>query len=692
MSYNIRFGVEEVDYEELNRRIPGVNLNVACTARRGAGEGFRGFPTSICHVFDNLSRWNYILWHVGLQLRELRSPGKLSLVSVVYRGGGGRMQRVRSRYARILFHLLLVHHDCVESLQLDDVLIEGSGLGEYRQFVVWALEDNTSLRTLTLSSLFDDYGSIRGDLLEAISSMTNLRELIIPGRSAAPPVLLDALCPLLIDTLCLATLSMPGIVFDEESSMRLTDALMNNDTVEDLSVHVSILHSYMPNGISSFSRFLATSELLTSLSVEGVHSDPESAFADLKSIVRPLVRRGELEQLRLAGFLLNTECAALLAQLVSLKEGCLRSLDISGCQWWVSKSLPVRRKADRATRDEQLDDRAFRKSMCSWLHAFDRTGRVELTFFALSLEGLEPEDLLALFNIAVTVESLQTISLRNVSRYHLAQVCRIIQQTGMSGRVRLEDGYLVDSSALARLREFPEALRKIAISSVDCASPKTFVDAVQLSCSWYKVTTLKLLLTQEVLSDIPTFHKLSKCLKNAFWLSELVLIGYKRPDLDLTLKSRDPPHSVLLDVISLNMSLRALRLSGIRLGEDNLRFLVDKIVATETLSEFSFASWDPTENDNFFRFLVERFHANNSVTKLHVRVSANRAEDERWFFVEDVVSRNTGYLTCAAHYLLGDQSPRSEAAFKTLCNAPALKNKRDELRNGGVTRGTTRNI
>ncbi|KAL1479569.1 hypothetical protein MTO96_015899 [Rhipicephalus appendiculatus] len=202
-------------------------------------------------------------------------------------------------------------------------------------------------------------------------------------------------------------------------------------------------------------------------------------------------------------------------------------------------------------------------------------------------------DLQALLNVAITIESLQTISLRDVSRNNLAQVCRIIRETGMSGRVLLEDSYVVDSSALAELREFPEALRQMAISSVDHPSPRAFQDTVHLACTWKQVTMLKLLLTQTFMSDVPTFHKLSKCLSTAVSLRELALIGSNRPDLDVTLKSRDPPHSVILDVISHNTALRALRLSGFRLGDDNLWFLVDEIVGSENLSEVSFVSWDP---------------------------------------------------------------------------------------------------
>ncbi|KAH7942861.1 uncharacterized protein LOC119400278 isoform X6 [Rhipicephalus sanguineus] len=692
MNEKIRIGSEVLGSEELNQRIPGLSLKVPCSAKGSGEETDRSVPTSICHVFDYLSRWNYILWHVGLQLRELRCPGKLSLVRVVYRGRGGCVQRTRSSDARILFHVLLVQHSCVESLHLDDILIESSGLGEYRECVVSALEKNSSLRALTLGSLFGDYRSVREDLFEAISTMTNLRELVVLGRGTAPPALLDAICQLLVDTMCLVTLSMSGIVLDEEGGKRLIGELMRNDTVENLSVHVSIVQSYMSNGVPMFCRFLATSVQLTSLSMQGVRSDSDSTCRDLRRIVGALVIRGELEQLRLTGFLLNAECAALFAHLVSRKKGRLRSLDISGCRWCIPKSLPEGRRACKATRDEQPDDPVLTKSTCPWLQAFDRTARVELSFLALSFAGLEPDNLQALLNVAVTVESLQIISLRHVAGANLVQVCRTIRQTGMSSRVRLEDIFLVDRSALAELREFPEALRKMAISSVDCASPKAFGDTVHMACTWYKVSTLKLLLTQEVLSDIPTFNKLSKCLRSAFTLSELALIGSNRPDLDLTLKAAEPPHSVLLDVISRNTSLRALRLSGIRLGDDNLWFVVEEIFASETLSEIYFASWDPTENDDFLQIVGDLFRGNKCVTKLRVRVSTDGVDEERWFFVEDLISRNTGYLTCAVHFLLGDQSSRSAAAFKDLYNNPALRIKFAEVTNGGLTRRTTRNI
>ncbi|KAL3197215.1 hypothetical protein MRX96_014826 [Rhipicephalus microplus] len=57
-----------------------------------------------------------------------------------------------------VFHAFLQYtHRCVESLHLNDALIEGSGLGECQEFVISTLEKNASIRTLTIGSLFFDY-------------------------------------------------------------------------------------------------------------------------------------------------------------------------------------------------------------------------------------------------------------------------------------------------------------------------------------------------------------------------------------------------------------------------------------------------------------------------------------------------------------------------------------------------------
>lgn len=655
-----------------DRDFPGLNLNIPCSARGGGDDDGRSIPTSFCHILDCLSRWNRLLWHVGLQLRELRGPGKLSLVRLVYGGSGGDRQRACSRSARIIFHVLLTRHSCVESLYLDDVLIEGSGLGEYRECVVSPLWENTSLRTLFLGSLFSDYRSIRGDLFRAVFTMRNLRELVVLGRSAAPLVLVDSICLLLVNTTCLTTLSMPGLVFNEQSGKILIIALQRNDTVENLSLHGSIVHSYLRSGLSRFSRFLSNSLQLTSLSVEGEAADSESTYADLLAIIAPLVIHGKLKKLRLAGYLLNANCAVLFAGLVSRTDGSLESLDISGCRW-KPKPSPERGGNAGPKDGQQTYHRALMQSTCAWIWAFDYTARMKLSFLALSFRGLRPQDLWPLFNTAIAIKSLQVISLRDVPRQNLSLVCRAIREIGMTGRVRLEGLHHVDYAALVELREFPQVLREVGVGSVGCSSPKLFGDTIRLACAWYPITAFKLLLTQEVLSDVSTIHKLSKCLRGTATLRELVLIGYDRPDLEHTLRPGSDPHSILLDAIFANEGIQELRLNGFRLGTDNLWFLAEKLVTSETLYGFFFASWDPNENDLLVQLLAADIRENDFIVYLRVAESASGAREHERFIIDDVIGRNLGYITCAAYRVVHDTDlPRCVASHGVVSESPFL--------------------
>ncbi|KAL1424079.1 hypothetical protein MTO96_020509 [Rhipicephalus appendiculatus] len=596
----------------------------------------------------------------------------------LYKGDGGRTLQARSRNARILVNVLLQQHRCIDSLHLDDVLIEGSGLGEYRECVVSSLRESASLRTLIVCSLFCEYKSIREELFGAIATMKNLQKLAVFGSAAAPSIVLDTVCTLLVDTTSLSTLTIPRLAYDEASATRLVAALRCNKTVQNLSLHGSILHSYTQKGISWFSHFMANSAQLTSVSLEGVETDSASTLQDIKWIVAPFRIRENLQNLCLTGFLLNAQCACLFAALVSSKKGCLKRLDLGGCRWRPKSRLE--RPVDGGTTDvEQSGPSAIARQSCHWIQAFDYTTRAHLSFLALAIEGLEPEHLRPLFNTALSVESLKTISLSGVSLDKLKAVCRVIRETGMSDLVRIEDAYFVDSTALADLREFPEALSKVAIRSFAERTPRAFEIAVRIACSWYQISALNLRLAQRILSDVPTFRSLCNYLSTADSLRSLSLTGCGDLDLGRTLRSADRPHSLLLEMIFKNAAVRALRLNGLHLGEENLRFFVAGVVASKSLCELAFASWDPAENDAFVRLLASKFRGNKTITYLRLLASADGVENE-WFAIENVIGRNMGHLTCAAHYAVDkDYSPRCAAALGFVSGTNALMKRVDEL-------------
>ncbi|XP_070380389.1 uncharacterized protein [Dermacentor albipictus] len=678
MDHSVPAALEELDPDELDLRFPGLDVNVPCTAEAGA-EDEGHIPVSCCHLLERLSAWNRFLWHVGLQLRELRAPGKLSLVRVVHMNdGGGLWQTERRRDARLLFQVLLQRHRCVVSVDLDEAMCEGSGLGEYRERVVSALQRSTSLQALTFDILFCDYRWIREEMFRAIAKLTNLQELVVSGTGAAPPVLPDAICTLLLNTTSLATLSMSRLVFDAEDRWRLIDALTSNVTVENLSLHGSVVHSYLPNGRSRFSIFLVGSMRLRSLSLQGDKLDPAKTFDDLMCTIPPLVVRGILRKFKLSGFLLNADCASLLAVLVARKEGLLEHLDIGGCHWR-AESLP-RSPIDAGSMDCEEAGPSSSKPVCPWHDVFDDAAQVPLSFLRLSFAGLEPENLAPLFNTAATVEFLGTISLRDVALGQLKEVCRVVRETGMGDRVRIEGVHLVDSASLSALKEFPESLRHVAITSLSEPRLEVFQKTVRLACSWYQLTALHLFLTQKVVLHAATIRSLSECVSVATALREFALTGCQRPDLSPCLRAATRPHSALLQAIFENVGIQTLRIERLRLGRANMRFLAKQVVASETLCEVSFASSDELENEEFVDFISAELCENRTILRLRVLEAADGEPQEARIAVEDVLGRNMGYLTCAAHFVVFDtRLSRCEEAFVAALCSPALVEKVQDL-------------
>ncbi|XP_075559422.1 uncharacterized protein LOC142590911 [Dermacentor variabilis] len=665
MHYEIPTPLERLGPDDIELIVPGIDPTIPCSARHG------GDP-SCCHLLGKLLAWNQVLWHIGLQLRELTAPGELSLVRVGH--SGSHQHNMRGRDARLVFQVLLVRHRCVVSVDLDEAVLEGGGLGEYRERIVRALWQNDSLKTVTFGSLFADYRCIRDELFGTVAAMTHLQELVISASAVVPPVLLDAICSLLTATSSLTTLSIRGLVFGAEGAMRLLDALWFNDTIAELSVHESILHSHPPEEEPRFNSHLAATTLLRSLTIEGVRSNPQK----LTPMLAPLVVRGAFRKLKLVGFLLDNDSACVITRLVSCEGGLLKELDVSGCRW-AADAVP-RRLDDAGRLESEQPGPAFSKPACPLLQELDDTARVELSFLALSFAELKPYDLRTLFSTACTVESLVTISVSDVAQGELPELCRVIRDTGMSGRVRIEGEYLVDCAVLGALEEFPEALRHAAVSLHEQPSREAFRLTVRLLGSWYQVTTLRLLLTQEVVRDVIGIRLLSNYLSAASELRNLSLTGCSQPDLSRCLRAVNSSHAVLLDAILGNAGIRVLEVDGLRLGDDNLCFLAEEVTFSETLCEFSFSSWDSYENKVFVMMLAEDFRVNKGILRLRVSNSMGGETDEEWFAIEQALGRNMGYAICAAHFVLFDVvSTRCAEAFANVYSCSSLNERVQEL-------------
>lgn len=670
---NQRINVRDLpdsDDHDIKFRFPDLEVFVPCTAQSG---NVGKTSDQCCQLIQWLPIWNRVLAYSGLQLRELTAPGELSLVRIAQRGD---QQEVRGRDTRLLFHALLSQHRCVVSVHLDDVLVEGCGLRECRDRVILTLRQNTSLRSLSLRSLFNDYRFIQEDLFVAIGTATQLQRLDITASGEVVPCLADSLCSLLY-TACLSTLSISALRFDEQTTERLLDALRVNTTLVDLSLHSSVLRCRNSADVPKFCSYLASQASLWHLALHGTDSEPEQTCKEIGDVLAVLAEGGNLQTMKLSGFILDSACACALSRLVARHDGSLRQLDIGGCRLISddsSKSAHAATNCDQPSTSSPEQTRA-------WLAPFDDFSKLTLASLTISLEGWKPDDCTALFIVAAVIGTLKTISVTGVSLGELPRVCRTIREAGVSEKVHIKNEYLLNSVALGLIDDCRGQVSHIALSSRSDPRVDLFRKSVQLVSSWCHLTTLRLFISQEALDDVSTTWSLCSYINAATRLRKIELAGCDNPHLRDSLAAENGPHSLLLDVVFSNEGLRAVRLSRIRFGEVNLRFLVHAVFSNKTLRELDVSSGNSRENEELLRLLAADFETNCTLLSFRLpKCAGDYWEARRRANMEAIISRNVDYVTCAAHYVAwATDTTRCIVALSCISKSRALIDKVQEL-------------
>ncbi|KAL3214570.1 hypothetical protein MRX96_034843 [Rhipicephalus microplus] len=166
------------------------------------------------------------LGYSGFQLREITVPGEVSLVRVAHEGD---QQELRSRDARLLFYSLLSQHRCVVGLDLDDALVEGSGLGRVPRPSDLDAPTKQQLAVAKPRQYIQRLQIHPGGLVRGNSARRrNCNGWISLLSGEVGPGLTDLLCSLLYEAR-LSTLSIQGLHFNEQTTELLLDALRANN-------------------------------------------------------------------------------------------------------------------------------------------------------------------------------------------------------------------------------------------------------------------------------------------------------------------------------------------------------------------------------------------------------------------------------------------------------------------------------
>ncbi|XP_075725273.1 uncharacterized protein LOC142767457 [Rhipicephalus microplus] len=658
------------DCRDIRSRFPGLEVFIPCAALCGMDHET---PNECCQLMEQLAIWNQVLGYSGFQLREITVPGEVSLVRVAHEGD---QQELRSRDARLLFYSLLSQHRCVVGLDLDDALVEGSGLGECRDRVIWTLQQNNSLRSLSLASTFNDYRFIQEDLFAAIGAATQLQRLDITAVGEVGPGLTDLLCSLLYEAR-LSTLSIQGLHFNEQTTELLLDALRANNALVELSLHSSVLWCKNLADVPKLCSYLASKASLRHLTLGVTHWEPVEMYKEIEHVLVVLAKSGNLQTLKLSGFLLDGNCACALSRLVAQHGGPLRELDIGDCRWTSDGSA----KSDDYVTDWDQPGTSSTVPVHAWLAPFDDMTQVTLVSLSINLEGWKPDDYTVLFFAAAVIESLKTIVVSGVYLSALPRVCRTIRDAGVGEKVHMKNEYVISPVTLTLPEDCREQINHIVVSSYIDRSMDLFCKSVQFMSCFHNLNTLGIFLSQEVLDDVPTMRSLCSYIKAATRLRELELGGCHDPHLHDSLRVENEPHSLLLDVAFSNQGLRAVSINRVHFGEVNLCFLAQAVFSNETIDQLDVSSSDSSENEELLRLFAAGFETNQTLLRIRLpNCGGDYSEVLRRANVEAIMSRNVGYVTCAAHYVAWNTDQRRcMKALLCVSKSPALIDKVKEL-------------
>ncbi|KAL1481367.1 hypothetical protein MTO96_034518 [Rhipicephalus appendiculatus] len=130
------------------------------------------------------------------------------------------------------------------------------------------------------------------------------------------------------------------------------------------------------------------------------------------------------------------------------------------------------------------------------------------------------------------------------------------------------------------------------------------------------------------------------------------------------------PNRKLAQALSVNKTIRRLRLHGPLFGETEIEMLADTVQSSRTLS-----------SRRSVIFLLRKLSPNisSNYTLLHMHLERPWKLGGDWFTVADVIRRNCSLVTRAAHFVMGTRLKYCAEAAEQMHSNPGLVEKVREL-------------
>lgn len=617
---------------------------VACTHNSASD------AQKLCQIFEELNLWNEILSHVKLELREV-TPGRLAVARIDRIWvPQNKLQEVRR--AVICLHWLLSEHRCVDSVEVDSVVLE-----YYPQLFCDAIKRSTSVKVVRLCGQ-GKLISTTPEVFRAIFQACSLEELhcdfihLTEGAKELQSMLAAYIKKVaILGTLSLTRIS-PG--FETEA---LVKALKANSTITSLTIQLRDLDT------RSLAAFLANNSVLTDLTVGSITATSITGL--LPPVFQALEGNTSLRKLSLHNFDLDVVDGTQLSDMLAVNTA-IEDLSFCSCTWtnfppcWLYGCCETQAK--------------FQAAKARWGSGWHVDTLAQAIRNSSSLRRLRfdknhfhSEELLRLLQAVNESSVFQQLCFEIIFCHSIAEIADAVLQTRTAGKFFATE--CISSSSY-----FANSVSRIASSP--SATLYSFYDLmpVQLEeiCTALTANDHVSALNLRMTASNAKVDEYCAALLAAYLSSTTAL-----KDLRMRFQATGDTARIVLQGLCSNNTIEKLTLTDLFLNSSEVRDICAWVQKRRTLYHFvCVCEYYGNGEEVLIEQLLDILQTNHTLT--FSRVDDYIENDSNWQVMSQLLGRNLTYVIRAAEFALGSTLKRCAIAFELVFWHPLVRSRLED--------------
>ncbi|KAH6940054.1 hypothetical protein HPB50_024577 [Hyalomma asiaticum] len=604
----------------------------------------------VCQVFRHLSEYNRVLWHLGVQLRELDAAdvGNLQLVSIreiQWASPGNRRLAEFQLIAGDLLDFLLNSHKCIAGIELDCFIASNVSL-------LKAVRKSPSLRRVRVHGELIFQERLLENMCNTMRSLNKIEHLELCTPSAYPlNYILFSVVGLLRPGARLTSLDVTQLQVNNMYTKMLVDALFQNATITNLAIGACIFSSGTQGSAHKFAEYLAKEKpTLRKLTVRAHHSVDR---VGLKLVVRAIPHASVLEELIADLRLMEPEEMAFFAEAIEQSHS-VRSLTVrrsNCCERFMTAYL-----------DQLMLRRSRTSAMLPWLSALSKNST--LSELAMDLQGFGVSECCEFFCAVAASNTLQRVIVRNITvEKDLREIFSKADISRLSRKVVIDDLHVRPLNIPA----LPECVLvttvTLSYNHIETVDELRSALGVLMNCP--HITSLGVHTLSDMYDD--NVHKdIAAYIRTA---SRLKIFDLRLPVGFHMYAARPRSESPLIKALASNTNLQKISLR-MSLSRKDCHTLALAALRIPTLSELSLVSCGYGFSESFIPWFVHGMTSNFNL--LHVELPDCGGYDAEKIIVQDVTRRNRSLVSRAARFVMGERDPFCACALEPVYGHPKL--------------------